>query len=88
MSEHCKKLLDTLVSTNSQKKIYNTLLQVHSDVVKVQNDLNYFKENGGISFLVQFLSKPNEKMLNISLGILAECCIDFEGCKKVRLLPS
>jgi len=81
MSETAVRLMEILRTSTSQKQTYNTLLAVYSDVITTQDGLRYFKECKGLECVIEFLSKPNERILNISLGILANCCVD-EDCRK------
>ncbi len=83
MSNNVKDIVRTL-SSSDPRKIYNTLLRVPSEVIKVSEDLKYFKENRGLNYVMQFLDEPNVKILNISLGILGECCLNEDCCNEVR----
>lgn len=84
MSTSIEEILSTLKTCESQKKMYNLMLQMYSNNLKKSEDLKYFKENDGPSLIISFLSKPNVKLLNISLGILAECCLNEDLCEDVR----
>lgn len=78
------EILQILKSENPPRKIYNTLLRVHNDVITHDTLSKEFKEKEGLNFIIQFLTRPNEKILNISLGILATCCADEDSCNKVH----
>ncbi|XP_065226917.1 uncharacterized protein Rnb isoform X2 [Planococcus citri] len=81
--ESVAEITKILKSASPQKKLYHTLLHIHSDVIPSETKLNEFKEHDGIHCVIQFLSKPNERILNISLGILASCCANEDCCNKI-----
>ena len=79
------EVMKVLKSPNSQKKIYHTLLRIHSEIIPSESKLKEFMEYDGVNCVIQFLLKPNEKILNISLGILAGCCANEDCCSKVGI---
>lgn len=81
--DNVAELTKILNSSNPHRKIYHTLLRIHSEIIPSETKFNEFKEHDGVKSVIQFLSKPNEKILNISLGILASCCSNEDCCNKV-----
>lgn len=88
MSVNAEKILNKLKTLDSPRDIYNTLLRIHSDIISTEDGLKCFKELGGIGYVIRYLSKPNKRILNISLGILAHCCTDVECSNKVSFFRS
>lgn len=85
MSDQIKNLIGAIQSSNSQRKTYNSLLLIYTLIGNNKDDLKYFIDNDGLNYLIRFLSQPNQKILNISLGVLAECCIDPDCSNKVLI---
>lgn len=85
MSDITEESLMKLIMSDTSKKTYRILMQIHSDIKMSKDNLKIFIECGGMTHLVQYLSKPNENILNITLGILATCCSDTESGNKVNI---
>lgn len=57
-------------------------MKLRTDLVVDKNGIQQFYDAGGIAPLVRLLSKPYEKILEIALSILGNCCTQKECCKQ------
>ncbi|XP_054257867.1 armadillo repeat-containing protein 5 isoform X2 [Macrosteles quadrilineatus] len=71
------KLISQLEKCSSQS-VYKHLVQIRTDVIKDAEGVKLLRERGGLKHIVRLLNKPNEKILNVSLSILANCCLQEE----------
>lgn len=58
------------------------MVKLRSDVVKDKQGIQTFYDAGGIAPVVRLLSKPYEKILEVALSILGNCCTKKECCKQ------
>jgi hypothetical protein len=71
-----KDIFSTLKSS-SPCVVYRGLLELRSNMTKIKG------ENEVLKLLVDFLGKPNEKILHVTLSILANYCLDSDCRNKV-----
>lgn len=57
-------------------------MKLRSDVVKDKHGIQTFYDAGGIAPMVRLLSKPYEKILEVALSILGNCCTQKACCKQ------
>lgn len=57
-------------------------MKLRTDLVVDKNGIRLFFDAGGIAPLVRLLSKPYEKILEVALSILGNCCTQKECCKQ------
>lgn len=57
-------------------------MKLRIEVVKDKNGIQLFYEAGGIAPTVRLLSKPYEKILEVALSILGNCCTQKQCCKQ------
>lgn len=50
--------------------------------MKDKNGIQLFYEAGGIAPIVRLISKPYEKILEVALSILGNCCMQKDCCKQ------
>lgn len=74
------KLLSQLEKSSSSQSTYKLLVQIRTDVIKDKEGIKLLRDKGGLKRIVRILSKPNEKILNVSLSILANCCLQ-DDCR-------
>lgn len=74
------KLLSQLEKCSSTQSLYKVLVQIRTDLIKESEGVKLLKEKGGLKRIIKLLSKPNEKILNVALSILANCCLQ-EDCR-------
>uniref|UniRef100_A0A1B6E3H4 BTB domain-containing protein n=1 Tax=Clastoptera arizonana TaxID=38151 RepID=A0A1B6E3H4_9HEMI len=60
----------------SNVNIFKILVKIREDVIKDSDGITELREKGGIKCLIKLLTKPNEKILNVVLSILANCCLN------------
>ncbi|KAG8334865.1 Armadillo repeat-containing protein 5 [Homalodisca vitripennis] len=75
------KLINQLEKCSSSQSIYKLLVQIRTDVIKEDEGIKLLRDKGGLKRIVKILTKPNEKILNVSLSILANCCLQ-EECRE------
>lgn len=74
-----------VIKTSADKSvIVKGLVKLRTDVVKDKDGILLFREAGGVSPMVRFLSKPHEQILEVALSIMGNCCTDEMSCKEVR----
>lgn len=57
-------------------------MKLRSEVVKDKHGIQTFYDAGGIAPMVRLLSKPYEKILEVALSILGNCCTQKACCKQ------
>ncbi|KNC30726.1 hypothetical protein FF38_11660 [Lucilia cuprina] len=73
----------TVIKTSTDKSvIVKGLVKLRTDVVKDKDGILLFREAGGVSPMVRFLSKPHEQILEVALSIMGNCCTDEISCKE------
>lgn len=75
------KLISQIKKCSSSQSLYKLLVQIRTDVIREDEGIKLLRDSGGLKHIVKFLSKPNEKVLNVSLSILANCCLQ-EDCRE------
>ncbi|KAG6452804.1 armadillo repeat-containing protein 5 [Manduca sexta] len=76
--KYIKAVLEGLKSTSSAR-VQETLLRIRSKIITNDAGIKRFRECGGLEYLVPHLRKPNEKILDITLSILGNCCLEEES---------
>lgn len=57
-------------------------MKLRTDLVVDKDGIQQFYDAGGIAPLVRLLSKPYEKILEVALSILGNCCTQKQCCKQ------
>ncbi|RZF34503.1 hypothetical protein LSTR_LSTR011745 [Laodelphax striatellus] len=84
------KSLNTISKTGAEK----ALKQIRDDILKHSACIKYLCDNKLFKSITKFLDFPNEKVLNLSISILATCCVNEESriqvkeCKAVPQMAS
>lgn len=81
-----KSIVDELKVTIDKGILYKLLFKVRTQVINDDDGVKNFLKCDGIKVLVQFLNKPYEKILEIVLSILGNCCLRADCGKQVRFL--
>ena len=76
-------LLEDLRKCTERTVIYKKLVKIRTDCVKDSAGIETFYLAGGVKLLVNLLNKPHEKILEVALSILGNCCVKKECCKQV-----
>ena len=74
--------LKQLESTTSAT-VYKGLHDVRYKLLKSPEGVQLFRQNNGLKYLLRFVRKPNEKILDLTLSILANLCLEEHFRTKV-----
>jgi hypothetical protein len=66
------------LKSSSASVAYDGLLEIRSNITKTKEGYKVLRENEVLKELVNFLHKPNEKILDVTLSILGNCCLDSD----------
>ncbi|XP_048478636.1 armadillo repeat-containing protein 5 [Plutella xylostella] len=75
---YVKSTIEGLKSSSSSK-VQESLLKIRSKITSNDNGIKLFRDCGGLDYLVPHLRKPNERILDITLSILGNCCLEEES---------
>lgn len=64
------------LNSSSSKRIQDSLLKIKSHIIINDRGIKLFRDCGGLNYLVPHLRKPNEKILDITLSILGNICLE------------
>ncbi|CAG5048003.1 unnamed protein product, partial [Parnassius apollo] len=84
---YIKSTIEGLKSTASSR-IQDSLLKIKNNVISNDRGLKLFRDCGGLDNLIPHLRKPNERILDITLSILGNCCLDEKSSLMVGKLNS
>ncbi|XP_005182943.2 uncharacterized protein LOC101891580 [Musca domestica] len=77
-----ENILGVIKTSTDKAVIVKGLTKLRTDVVKDKNGIILFREAGGVAPMVRFLSKPHEKILEVALSIMGNCCTDEQSCRE------
>lgn len=77
-SNYVKSIIEGLKSSSSSR-VQETLLKIRNKVISNDTGIKLFRECGGLECLLPHLRKPNERILDITLSILGNCCLEEES---------
>ncbi|CAH2096098.1 unnamed protein product [Euphydryas editha] len=72
---YVKNILEGLNSSSS-KRIQDSLLNIKSNIIINDRGIKLFRDCGGLNYLLPHLRKPNESILDITLSILGNLCLE------------
>lgn len=75
---YVKSVIDGLKSSSSTK-VQESLLKIRSKITVNDAGIKLFRECDGLDYLLPHLRKPNERILDITLSILGNCCLEEES---------
>ena len=78
-----KGVHEFLSKLKSSSITYDDLVEIKSKVVNTREGAKLIIKNDLLKDLVNFMDKPNEKILDITLSILGNCCLDEDTRKEV-----
>ncbi|XP_049873107.1 armadillo repeat-containing protein 5 [Pectinophora gossypiella] len=84
---YVKSSIEGLKSPSSSR-VQESLLKIRSKITINDNGIKLFRECGGLDYLLPHLRKPNERILDITLSILGNCCLEEESSLLVGKLNS
>lgn len=84
-SPDAANILHTLkqLESTSSSIVFRSLQDLRSKLLKSPGDTQLFIENNGHKYLFRFIRKPNEKILDLTLSVLANLCLREEFRLKV-----
>lgn len=77
-------LLDDLRGNPDKASLHRKLVKVRTDVIGTESGVETFYSLGGIRLLVGLMAKPYEKVLEVVLSILGNCCMRKECAKQAH----
>uniref|UniRef100_A0A182MTF3 ARMC5-like ARM-repeats domain-containing protein n=1 Tax=Anopheles culicifacies TaxID=139723 RepID=A0A182MTF3_9DIPT len=75
-------LLGSIQKTNDKSVIYRNLVAIRTNFVTNDSGIRLLSSQDGIKVLVDLLNKPYEKVIEVVLSILGNCCTKKECCKQ------
>ncbi|XP_053685030.1 uncharacterized protein LOC128734704 [Sabethes cyaneus] len=75
-------LLEEVRKPSDKASLYRKLVRIRTEVINTEAGIQHFFSLGGIKLLVAQLDKPNEKLLEVALSILGNCCMRKECAKQ------
>lgn len=82
---YIKSTIEGLKSSSSSR-VQETLLKIRSKIITNDDGIKRFRECGGLECLLPHLRKPNERILDITLSILGNCCLEEESSLSVSVI--
>lgn len=85
------RILHDLNKATDKHLIHKILLKIRSDLSRNPDEIEMFRNCGGLKSLVPHIKKPNKRIIDTALSVLANCCTS-ESCVKevmdLNLVPS
>ncbi|XP_039493589.1 uncharacterized protein LOC120453116 [Drosophila santomea] len=78
--EQVESMLEVLKTSTDRTVIYKCLVKLRTDLVKDKNGIVLFRTAGGVHIMVRLITKLNEKIMEVVLSILGNCCTDEQAC--------
>ncbi|XP_029714362.1 uncharacterized protein LOC115254010 [Aedes albopictus] len=75
-------LLDEVRKSPDKGTVYRRLVRVRTEVINTEAGTQHFVALDGVRLLVGLLAKPHEKVLEVVLSILGNCCMRKECAKQ------
>uniref|UniRef100_A0A182JU09 ARMC5-like ARM-repeats domain-containing protein n=1 Tax=Anopheles christyi TaxID=43041 RepID=A0A182JU09_9DIPT len=75
-------LLCNIRKSSDKSVIYRNLVAIRTNFVTNDGGIKFLSAQDGIKVLVELLSKPYEKVIEVVLSILGNCCTKKECCKQ------
>ncbi|XP_026499690.1 armadillo repeat-containing protein 5 isoform X1 [Vanessa tameamea] len=72
---YVKNALEGLNSSSS-KRIQDSLLHIKSNIIVNDKGIKIFRDCDGLNYLLPHLRKPNERILDLTLSILGNLCLE------------
>ncbi|XP_017100035.2 uncharacterized protein Rnb [Drosophila bipectinata] len=79
-TEQVEGMLNVLKTSTDRTVIYKCLVKLRTDLVKDKTGIELFRTSGGIPVMVRLITKLNEKIMEVVLSILGNCCTDELSC--------
>lgn len=76
-------LLEELKKSPDKATVYRKLVRIRTEVISTEAGTQLFLALDGIRLLVALMAKPYEKVLEVALSILGNCCMRKDSAKQV-----
>ncbi|XP_077995385.1 armadillo repeat-containing protein 5-like [Glandiceps talaboti] len=80
------ELISKLKYNHSSKLLVDSLTKLRSEFIRRSDGVEKFRKLGGLKPLLDLITKPNERIVDVSMSILANCCLEEETRKKIKHL--
>ncbi|XP_067005587.2 armadillo repeat-containing protein 5 [Anabrus simplex] len=67
------------LKSNANSVVYDTLVLIRKKILQTECGVKLIRERRALEDLVNILHKPNEKILDVTLSILGNCCLEHES---------
>ena len=64
------------LSSPKPHRIQKALIQIRTQFLKEKDGISRLRQRGGLPKLIHILEGDNEKLIDIALSILGNCCMD------------
>lgn len=81
-----EEMAQALSKASSTEAIYRALVNIRTKLIQQPQGIHILRTNEGLKYLLNYVTKPNMKILDISLSILGNCCLDAEVRREVKRL--
>ncbi|XP_058467194.1 uncharacterized protein LOC131440164 [Malaya genurostris] len=75
-------LLEEVRKSPDKTTVHRKLVQIRTEVINSDAGIQHFFSLGGIKLLVALMAKPYEKVLEVALSILGNCCMQKDCAKQ------
>lgn len=86
--EQVEGMLSVLKTSTDKTVVYKCLVKLRTDLIKSKDGIVLFRTAGGVPVMVRLISKLNEKIMEVVLSILGNCCTDDQSCVEVSRIIS
>jgi len=81
---NAQKLIDEIKCSKDKRILYKALVTLRTDIIKDTEGVKLFFACDGIPPMISLLHKPYEKILEVVLSIIGNCCSKKECCFQVN----
>lgn len=85
MDKNCVKTTIEGLKSSNVSTIQDTLYKIRNEIIASEEGVRLFREANGLEYLMPLLRKPNERILDVALSILGNCCLEEECSLLVSL---
>ncbi|XP_006811986.1 uncharacterized protein LOC102807296 [Saccoglossus kowalevskii] len=86
LDDSLTELISKLKFSESAKILTDGLLRIRKEFIRRSDGVERFRQLGGLKPLLNLVKKPNDQIVDISLSILANCCLEEETRRQINVL--